>query len=169
MTTMRAHTTVSSPAGPEQDYYAWLLQQARVLRSMRPVFLDWEHLAEELEAISRSEERNLGSLLEVLLKHLLKWEHQPKKRSGSWEASINNSRDKIAELLEESPSLRPKLQSLLNKAFVRARRKAGAEMGLRQRQWERRLSATSPWSAATVRNPEFWPGRPENDANGKNS
>jgi len=68
----------------ERDYYEWLRQQSRALREHRPAFLDWRNLAEELEAMARSEERSLTSQVERLLAHSLKWAYQPQERSGSW-------------------------------------------------------------------------------------
>ena len=93
----------------ERDYYGWLRQQARALREHQPAFLDWRNLAEELDAMTRSEERGLGTQLERLLVHLLKWAYEHEKRSGSWEASIENARDAIEECLEGSPSLASRL------------------------------------------------------------
>jgi hypothetical protein len=148
------------------DYHEWLVHQARTLRASRPAFLDWENLAEELEAMARSEEHGLESLLERLLKHLLKWSYQSEKISGSWEASIENSRDQIERRLERSPSLNAKLPQLCESAYRRARRTAGAEMRLRKEQWEKRLPESCPWTVRQIRDASFWP-RPANGANGQ--
>src|SRR5437764_4770786 len=86
----------------DADFRGWLYDQAALLRRLRPGALDWRNLAEELEAMGRSEENALESYLAVLLKHLLKWRYQPNKRTGNWEASIENSRDRINRLLERS-------------------------------------------------------------------
>ena len=59
----------------EQDFYAWLLDQADVLRAYRPSFLDWAGVAEELEAMGASEKRELKSRLIMLTAHLLKWRY----------------------------------------------------------------------------------------------
>ena len=92
-------TAVQSPTVPiDDDFYGWLLEQASALRRLRPDLLDWRNLAEELEAMGRSEENALISHLVVLLKQLLKWRYQANKRTGSWEASIENSRDDIDHL-----------------------------------------------------------------------
>jgi uncharacterized protein DUF29 len=148
------------------DYHEWLVHQARKLRASRPAFLDWENLAEELEAMARSEELGLESLLERLLKHLLKWSYQSGKISGSWEASIENSRDQIERRLERSPSLNVKLPQLCESAYRRAKRTAGAEMRLRKEQWEKRLPESCPWTVWQIRDASFWP-RPANGANGQ--
>ena len=141
----------------ERDYCDWLREQSRALREHRPTFLDWQNLAEELEAMARSEERALGSQLERLLVHLLKWAYQPQERSGSWEASIDNARDTIEECLESSPSLAGKLAAVAERAYRRARRTAGAEMGFDKRHWSRLLPQACPWPVERVRDARFWP------------
>jgi hypothetical protein len=98
-----------APRAAEKDFMAWLLDQAAALRLRHHQAIDCDDLAEELEAMARSEEHGLESFLEVLLVHLLKWAYQPERRSGSWEASIENARDRIAARLQRSPSLKPKL------------------------------------------------------------
>ena len=57
----------------EQDFYAWTLQQAELLRSQTHKDLDWVNLAEELEDMGKNLKRELESLLKVLFAHLLKW------------------------------------------------------------------------------------------------
>jgi hypothetical protein len=57
----------------ETDFAAWAEQQAMLLRLGKWKALDQEHLAEELEGLSRSEQNELEHRLEVLTIHLLKW------------------------------------------------------------------------------------------------
>ena len=56
----------------EQDFYAWTLQQAELLRSQTQQDLDWVNLAEELEDTGKNLKRELESRLKVLFAHLLK-------------------------------------------------------------------------------------------------
>ena len=72
----------------EADFYAWASQQAELLRQQQASGLDWTNLAEEIEAMGRSEKRQLASRLEVLMMHLLKWQYQPNFRSRSWQLTI---------------------------------------------------------------------------------
>lgn len=139
------------------DFHAWLLNQAVTLRERRLDRIDWESIAEELEAMARSEEHGLESFLEVLLTHLLKWAYQAERRSGSWEASIENSRDQIKARLERSPSLKAKLPELAQAAYNRARRTAGAEIGLTRQQWNKLMPQACEWSVDELMDPEFWP------------
>jgi len=57
----------------EQDVVAWANEQARLLRAKRFDLLDLEHLAEEIEDVGKSEQRELANRMAVLLGHLLKW------------------------------------------------------------------------------------------------
>ncbi|WP_445629770.1 DUF29 family protein [Nostoc sp. DSM 114167] len=55
----------------DQDFLLWTQQQAEYLKKGYWAELDVEHLVEELEALGRSEQKELGSYLQLLLMHLL--------------------------------------------------------------------------------------------------
>ncbi|GAB6843310.1 hypothetical protein HNR00_002236 [Methylorubrum rhodinum] len=114
----------------EADASAWALEQADHLRAGRWSRLDVAHLADEIEALARSERRALTSALQVILLHLLKWEHQPDRRTRSWVDSIRTQRLAVAEDIEDSPSLVPQLDELVARAYRRARIDAAGETGL---------------------------------------
>jgi len=98
--------TPTKPAGYEQDLFAWANDQAVRLRDTRPKGIDWENLAEEIESVGRSQKAEIRNRLRVLLIHLLKWQHQPKRRSASWQSTIGEQRISIEGVIEDSPSLR---------------------------------------------------------------
>ena len=116
----------------DQDTAAWAAANADLLRQRRFGELDVPHLIEELEDMGKSERRALESHLSVLLMHLLKWEHQPSMRSNSWKLSIENARQSIEDSIEDSPSLKPKLEDdvFIARAYTKARRTAAIETGL---------------------------------------
>jgi hypothetical protein len=114
----------------DKDLLAWTEQQTAHLRAGRLEQLDIAHLIEELEAMAGRLRRELRSRLRILLAHLLKWQHQPRRRSRSWAATIAEQRDQIADLLEENPSLRPQLLDVARRAYGPARRLALIESGL---------------------------------------
>ena len=91
----------------DNDFYAWSLDQAALLRVGRVGEADLATIAEEIESMGKTEKRELVSRLTVLLLHLLKWERQPTGRSKSWRLSIANARDEIADLLDDNSSLSP--------------------------------------------------------------
>jgi hypothetical protein len=114
----------------EDDFYAWTVEQARLLRSGELAAVDAANLAEEIESIGRSDRRELQSRLVVLTMHLLKWRLQPSARSRSRAATINEQRLQIEQVFAESPSLRPLAAGLLAHAYAIARARAIAETGL---------------------------------------
>ena len=114
----------------EEDFYAWTVEQARLLRSGELSTIDAANLAEEIESMGRSDRRELQSRLAVLMMHLLKWRFQPSARSRSWSATIEEQRLQIEQVFAESPSLRPLAAGMLPQAYAIARARATAETGL---------------------------------------
>src|SRR6185503_17055659 len=90
----------------DEDFFAWTEEQARLLRAGEFSRLDIENLGEEIEDMGRSIRRELRNRLALLTMHLLKWRYQPGHQSPSWSATIREQREQIAELFEESPSLK---------------------------------------------------------------
>ncbi len=80
------------PVGYELDLALWSETQAQALERRDASLLDWENLAEEIRAMSRSDRRAIKSNLKLLLIHLFKWALQPERRSTSWKLTIRNSR-----------------------------------------------------------------------------
>jgi len=66
--------------------------------------------------------------LSILLTHLLKCTAHPKKPSLSWPGTIGDQRDRIADLIEDSPSLRDYPAEILERCYPRARRDAARQM-----------------------------------------
>lgn len=114
----------------ETDYCIWAETNAQLLQAGRLAEVDIEHLIEELNDVGKSERRSLQSYLELILLHLLKWQFQPPLRSHSWRLSIENGRQGVEKILDDSPSLRPTLPVVIDKAYSYARRSAAVETGL---------------------------------------
>lgn len=84
---------------------------------------------ELVDAMSSSERQALKSQLTRLMMLIIKWKTQPNKSSRSWLVSILDARDEIEESQEEMPSLnREFIESLWDQSFIKAKRKAEAEM-----------------------------------------
>ena len=101
----------------ETDFYAWTIEQAKFLKDGVWDCLDISNLVEEIESSGKQQRQELRNRLGILLGHLLKWEFQPSHRSKSWLATIREQRRRIVDLLEESPSLKPYLPEVLEKAY----------------------------------------------------
>lgn len=149
-----AREQLPPPATYEGDFHGWASRQAALLRARRFDLLDVENLAEEVEGLARSEARELRSRYEILLRHLLKWELQPERRSSSWEVTIGRERREILEHLAESPSLRPRRSELFAKAYLTARDNAAIETKLPLR----RFPVDNPYTLEQAMDPGFWPG-----------
>lgn len=93
----------------EDDIIAWANEQAQLLRAGRFDLLDIAHIAEEIEDVGKSEQRELASRMAVLIAHLLKWHYQPERRGTSWESTIRTQRRALALRLKRTPSLKAML------------------------------------------------------------
>ncbi|MHB8249434.1 MAG: DUF29 domain-containing protein [Acidithiobacillus sp.] len=111
----------------EQDFLAWVEDQAEALRTRQIGALDWDNLVEEIESMGASQRRELGSRLAVLLMHLVKWHWQPEKRSKSWQLTILEQRREIRRLLKASPSLQRFIPDEIPEAWMDARKAASTE------------------------------------------
>ncbi|MCJ2036741.1 DUF29 domain-containing protein [Methylobacterium sp. J-068] len=120
----------SNRARYEDDFYSWLIQQADLLRSGRLEDVDLDHVAEELEDLSKSEFGKLQSTLRVLVMHMLKWDQQPEHRTPSWIFSIREQRRRYARILAGSPGLKPRIDEALGDAYPDARDWASDETRL---------------------------------------
>ncbi len=111
----------------ETDVVAWANEQAEKLRAGKLTELDLEHLAEEIEDVGKSEQRELASRMAVLFAHLLKWQYQPARRSKSWQYTIATQRKEVMYVLDEAPSLHTKFHDEKWMAIVWAKAKSQAE------------------------------------------
>lgn len=137
----------------EGDVVAWALEQASLLRSGRLECIDMLNIAEEIEAVAKSEQRELASRFAVLLCHLLQWQYQPARRSQSWQRTMRGQRAAIASLLARMPSLQALLddEEWLAHAFNDAVRLASEQTGLDE------FPDTCPWTVQQFLNPDFLP------------
>jgi len=137
----------------DKDFYAWLMNNARLLREKKFSEIDQEHIAEELESMGKSEKRELISRLSVLLAHLLKWKFQSAKRTKSWQNTITTQRLDIIELLEDSPSLRYEVEDKIEKGYERAKLIAEDETGIDKKNFPKKC----PFSFDQILDNEFLP------------
>lgn len=127
---MAAHqTTTPLMELYEQDETAWLEEMARLASERRPDEFDYDHLAEYLIAMASRDRREVVSRMVILIAHLLKWEAQPGHQSRSWEATINEQRRQLADLLASS-TLRHHAEAILETAYRRGLSLASGESGL---------------------------------------
>jgi hypothetical protein len=148
-------TSVFEGDGPgyEADFAAWSEEQSRRLRQIHIPGLDMENIAEEIESLSRRDKREIANCLRVLLVHLLKWRYQPDLTGRSWRSTIFVQRRKIADLLQESPSLRPSIEDQIADQYANAVSDAALETGL----FEDSFPEVCEWATDQVLSREFLP------------
>lgn len=110
----------------EQDLVAWSERNAELLRAGRFDEVDIENVAEEIESLGKSDRRQLKSRVTEIIEHKLKLyllhgiDREPNERG--WNLSIKTQRSGIEDLIQESPSLKPRLA---DPEFLEACYKAG--------------------------------------------
>lgn len=139
----------------DKDVIAWAQEQAKLLRSGRFDALDIEHIAEEIEDVGKSEQRELANRMAVLLCHLLKWKYQPERRGSSWEKTIRTQRASVIRRLQKTPSLKTDLKDSewWDDVWGDSRLNAEKETSIPYD----KFPENCPWSAEEVLDMEFFP------------
>ncbi|MBF0211518.1 MAG: DUF29 domain-containing protein [Desulfamplus sp.] len=139
----------------ETDIVAWANEQAWLVRNKRFELLDIKHIAEEIEDVGKSEQRELASRMAVLLCHLIKWQFQPAFRGVSWEATIKTQRVRIKRRLNQTPSLKRCLQDSewIADAWDDARDTAAKETGISYEKFPEHCT----WSMEDILSEEWLP------------
>jgi Domain of unknown function DUF29 len=142
---MPEQTATALPSLYEQDETAWLEQMADLVAKRRFGEIDYENLSEYLSDMAKRDRREVFSRLVTLLTHLLKWEHQPQRRSNSWRGTILTQRRDLRELLD-SATLRRHAGEVLARAYKGAVEQAVVETKLAKT----KFPVSCPWSIKEV-------------------
>ncbi|MEX0270874.1 DUF29 domain-containing protein [Leptolyngbyaceae cyanobacterium UHCC 1019] len=151
-----AKTPVSALNLYETDFYAWIQEQATLLRNQQWSQLDLPNLIEELESLGKQQRQELRNRLGVLVGHLLKWEYQPQYRSRSWLATVRVQRRDTVRLLKDNPSLQSYLDNALQEAYENAKDLAMGDTDLP----EQTFPHVCPYSLNEILSDRFYPGEP---------
>ncbi|WP_107670378.1 DUF29 domain-containing protein [Cyanothece sp. BG0011] len=123
-------TQINSSTLYDTDFNLWIEATVKQLKSGDFNEIDLDNLIEEIEAMGRSEKRELKSRLAILIMHLLKWKYQGIKRSNSWLNTIREQRLQLSLLLQDSPSLKPLLEQEFEQWYNYAKKEAAKETKL---------------------------------------
>jgi hypothetical protein len=105
----------------EQDFSLWVKDTVEKLKAKNTENLDWEHLIEEIEGLTRSDRREIKHRLITLFEHALKRRYVPLKDCyRGWELTIKRTQSKIQDILEDSPSLRSYLLEIIPNCYQEA-------------------------------------------------
>ena len=145
----------------ESDFYGWTQEQAAKLRSLLTersnLDLDIEHIAEEIDSLGRSNYHQLVSRLEEIAIHLLKLHFSTHLDCENvWKSSVRGHRPRIAKLLRESPSLKPRLNDAMADGYADALRHFSDEK-LIELCMPEYLPDTSPFLVEQIIQDEWWP------------
>ncbi len=116
----------------EEDYYLWVETTLKQLEKKDIDNLDWQHLAEEIEALGSEQRRKVESYLKQLLIHLLLyryWETEKEYCQRGWQIEITNFRDEL-EFSFRSKTLYNYFLNCLEAVYIKARRQAIQKTGL---------------------------------------
>jgi hypothetical protein len=141
-------------AGYNDDFFAWTVEQARLLRSGEFSKIDALNIAEEIESVGRRDRRELGDRLENLIIQLLKWRLEPGARCGNWRSEILQQRFELEQVVDDSPSLRRFAADSLTEMYSDARSRLIEELGLLQPDFP----VNCPFTLEQVLAADFLPG-----------
>ena len=135
------------------DVIAWANEQAAFIRSGRFELLDIEHIADEIEDVGKSEQRELRSRMAVLLAHLLKWQYQTGYQGNSWRRTIKEQRRGVSGCLKSTPSLKRDLDNpdWWDLVWADAVSISVKETGLDC------FPEECPWAFSQIIDSDFWP------------
>jgi hypothetical protein len=139
----------------KQDFFEWTQTTAAMIRAGKWYDIAPEALAEEVESLGARDYRELRRRLQRLVTHLLKWQYQPSRHQTghSWRSTIRTQRQEIADLLEQSPSLRRTVSDALQARYALAREHASAQTRLPLATFPE----PCPWTPEQVLDTDFWP------------
>ena len=105
----------------EQDFSLWVKDTVEKLKAKNTENLDWEHLIEEIEGLTRSDRREIKHRLITLFEHALKRRYVPLNECyRGWELTIKRTQSKLQDILEDSPSLRSYLLEIILNCYQEA-------------------------------------------------
>jgi hypothetical protein len=138
----------------DRDLYSWAVEQAALLRAGKIAEADALNIAEELDDVGSTQFDKLEDALRLILLHLLKWDHQPERRSRSWKGSIAVHRKHALKVLRKNPGLKSVCDEAMADAYETARLDAATQTGFE----EERFPYDNPYSWDQImERPIDWP------------
>jgi hypothetical protein len=136
----------------DTDVVAWANEQAALLRAGKFSALDIEHIADEIESVGRSEQRDLADNVALLVSSVLKWHYQPGRRSSARRRVIRELRRIVDLQLQMTPTLSNSLTDThwAERVWAGAIVQSIEEIGVA-------LPETCPWTMRRVIDETFLP------------
>ena len=139
----------------DTDFYQWTQDTWRQIQQRDIENLDWEHLAEEIEALGNEQKHKVDSYLRQLLIHLLLYQYWQDNRdycTEGWQDEIDEFRFQLERRLQ-AKSLYNYFLSQINEIYPKARRK----VILKSKHKLVTLPEHCPYTVDQLLNPDFFP------------
>jgi Domain of unknown function DUF29 len=121
MIPMTAQSAIAQSQLYDRDLALWYADTIAQLKASELENLDLEHLIEEIEGLAARDRREIKTRLKVLLAHLLKRAYVPLSDNyRGWENTINEQREQLQDLLDQSPSLKTYFEDVFAESWQRA-------------------------------------------------
>jgi hypothetical protein len=114
----------------DEDFQAWCMRQAALLREGCFDRLDAANVIEELESLAHDEVRRLREELRRAMYPMIMWRTFPGRLAVGWYVAIQEARGMIDAIQDSSPSTRTRLPELMAQAYERARDQVINDTGL---------------------------------------
>ncbi|MFQ4139406.1 DUF29 domain-containing protein [Nodosilinea sp. PGN35] len=159
---MSTETDIKLTSLYDTDYQLWLEDTVAQLKSQNFSALDLENLVEEIESLGKSNKQSLNSYLKRLCEHLLKvgyWKTERDRCFSGWDREIENFRQEIQEILDDSPSLRNWLRERYPAEYIKGRRLFLKSSGIDPKQ----VPESPCFSLEQVLDEDWLPWQPDSD------
>ena len=105
----------------EKDFVLWTEETATNLKNKDFEALDLPNLIEEVKSLGKNDRRSLKSFIRQILVHKFKIKYVANPNNiNHWNEEIANFQAEIETLLEDSPSLKNRLQEYLENQYPKA-------------------------------------------------
>ena len=93
----------------DRDFNLWTEEIKKAIANRDLDNMDWDNLLDEIDDMGKSDKRALRSYIQRLIEHIFKikyWESERERALNGWKIEVINFRTQIANILEDSPSLK---------------------------------------------------------------
>jgi hypothetical protein len=106
-----------------QDFQLWLEETVANIKDKEFDRVEWQYVIEEIEALGKSEKRELRNRMIVLMEHLLKllyWKDALEQNRRGWISTIKEQRRQLLFLIKDSPSLKLFMKEIFDECYADA-------------------------------------------------
>jgi hypothetical protein len=122
-----------SDHGYHTDFGRWAADQARALRaaahSASSLPIDWENVAEEIDALGKSQAREVAKRISTILVHLIKLQASPATDPrNAWRTTVRDQRLDLNRLLKDEAALKARVADIIQDELEDAKQQALDDM-----------------------------------------